>query len=143
MPPPRCAISFSSPPHCAINIPRSSHLVVPSPFAWPPHSAIPLSQHSYLSVSFRFPLHPDIPQRRTLRCHIRFSTSNSCDSLSPYDNFNFEGAFLVKDDRVLKGPLGRSLRSFARTAHSIHGLAHSLRSLPRRTVEILDFVFTL
>ena len=35
-----------------------------------------------------------------------------------------EGAFLVKDDRVLKGPLGRSLRSFARTAHS----AHSLRS---------------
>ena len=37
-----------------------------------------------------------------------------------------EGAFLGKDDRVLKGPLGRSLRSFARTAHS----AHSLRSAP-------------
>ena len=30
-----------------------------------------------------------------------------------------KGAFLVKDDRVLKGPLGRSLRSFARTAHSL------------------------
>ena len=39
-----------------------------------------------------------------------------------------KGAFLVKDDRVLKGPLGRSLRSFARTAHS----AHSLRSAPLR-----------
>jgi len=36
------------------------------------------------------------------------------------------GAFLVKDDRVLKGPLGRSLRSFACTAHS----AHSLCSAP-------------
>ena len=31
-----------------------------------------------------------------------------------------KGAFLVKEDRVLKGPLGRSLRSFARTAHSAH-----------------------
>jgi len=60
-----------------------------------------------------------------------------------------KGAFLVKDDRVSKGPLGRSLCSFARTAHSatlarsVHGLAHSLRSLPRRTVEILEYVFTL
>ena len=68
------------------------------------------------------------------------------------------GAFLVKDDRVLKGPLGRSLRSFARTAYSahllriatlaslarsIHGLAYSLRSLPRGTVEILEYVFKL
>ena len=65
------------------------------------------------------------------------------------------GAFLVKDDRVLKGPLGRSLRSFTRTAHSahslcsatlassVHGLAHSLCSLPCRTVEILEYVFTL
>ena len=31
-----------------------------------------------------------------------------------------KGAFLVKDDRVLKGPLGRSLRLFPRTAHSGH-----------------------
>ena len=69
-----------------------------------------------------------------------------------------EGAFLVKDDCVLKGPLGRSLRWFARTAHSahslrsatlaslarsVHGLAHSLRSLPRGTVEIHESVFTL
>ena len=64
----------------------------------------------------------------------------------------YEGLFLV-----VKGPLGRSLRSFTRTAHaahslrsaplryarSIHGLAHSLRSLPRGTVEIHDSVFML
>ena len=66
-----------------------------------------------------------------------------------------QGAFLVKDDRVLKGPLGCSLHSFARTAHSahslrsallarsVHGLAHSLRSLPRGTVKILEYVFML
>ena len=58
--------------------------------------------------------------------------------------------FLVTDNRVFNGPLGRSLRSFARTAHSAHSLhsarfAHSLRSwarsLPRGTVEILEYVF--
>ena len=68
-----------------------------------------------------------------------------------------QGAFLVKDDRLLKGPLGRSLRSFTRTtysahslcsaplryARSVHGLAHSLLSLPRETVEIFKYVFTL
>ena len=37
----------------------------------------------------------------------------------------FPKAFLVTDNRVLKGPLCRSLHSFTRTAHS----AHSLRSL--------------
>ena len=42
------------------------------------------------------------------------------------DNNNTEGAILVTDNRVLNGPLGRSLRSFARTAHS----ALSLRSAP-------------
>ena len=38
------------------------------------------------------------------------------------------GAFLVRDNRVFNGPLGRSLRSFVRTAHSAHLLrnAHSL-----------------
>ena len=39
-----------------------------------------------------------------------------------------QGAFLVRDNRILNGPLGRSLRSFARTAHS----AHSLCSTPLR-----------
>ena len=39
----------------------------------------------------------------------------------------------------------RSLRSLApqRYAHSVHGLAHSLRSLPRGTVEIHESVFML
>ena len=32
------------------------------------------------------------------------------------------GAFLVRDNRVLNKPLGRSLRSFACTAHSTHSL---------------------
>ena len=38
------------------------------------------------------------------------------------------GPVSTHDNRVLNGPLGRSLRSFARTAHS----AHSLRSAPLR-----------
>ena len=66
-----------------------------------------------------------------------------------------KGAFLVTDNRVLNLPLGRSLRSFARTAHS----AHSLRSAPLRYAcsracsltlltpswecEIHEFMFTL
>ena len=76
------------------------------------------------------------------------------------------GPVSTRDNRVLKGPLGRSLRLFARTAHSahslhsaplcyarfatlaslacsIHGLAHSLCSLPHGTVEIHESVFTL
>ena len=67
------------------------------------------------------------------------------------------GPVSTRDNRVLKGPFGRSLHSFARTAHSahsirsaplryvcfIHGLAHSLRSLPRGTVEIPESVFML
>ena len=75
--------------------------------------------------------------------------------------FFSQRAFLVKDDRVLNLPLGRSLRSFARTAHSAHSLhsaplryarfarslcsqARSLaHSLPHGTVEILEYVFAL
>ena len=76
------------------------------------------------------------------------------------------GPVSTRDNRVLKGPLGRSLHSFASTAHSahslhsaplhyphfatlaslarsVHGLAHSLRSLPRGMVEIHESVFTL
>ena len=51
------------------------------------------------------------------------------------------GTFLVRDNRVLNGPLGRSLCLFARTAHSAHSLhsaslrytrfARSLRSRAR------------
>ena len=37
-----------------------------------------------------------------------------------------EGAFLVTDNRVLNGQLSRSLRLFARTAHSAHSLCSAL-----------------
>ena len=71
------------------------------------------------------------------------------------------GPVSTRDNRVLKGPLGRSLRSslapltpltrsaalrfamLASLAHSVHGLAHSLHSLPRGTVEIHESVFML
>ena len=67
----------------------------------------------------------------------------------------------MRDNRASKGPLGRSLRSLlapltpltrsaalrfatlASLARSVHGLAHSLCSLPRGTVEIHKSVFTL
>ena len=59
-----------------------------------------------------------------------------------------KGVFLVTNNHVFVGPLGRSLRLFARIAHSAHSLcsaplAHSLRSLPHGTVEILEYVLTL
>ena len=73
-----------------------------------------------------------------------------------------EGAYLVTNNRILNRPLGRSLRSFARTAHSahllrsallwyvrfamialfahlLHSQARSLTSLtPSRTVKFID-----
>ena len=61
-----------------------------------------------------------------------------------------KGAVLVTDNRVLNGPLGRSLRSFVRTAHSLRSaalrfapLARSIHGLARGTVENHDYVFTL
>ena len=64
------------------------------------------------------------PQRRFVK---------SIDFLIPKSRFTIfiEEAFLVRDNRVFNGPLGRSLRLFARTAHSAHS-AHSLRSAPLR-----------
>merc|ERR1711933_340859 len=52
-------------------------------------------------------------------------------SRSKHDPHLYEhvlGPVSTRDNRVLKGLLGRSLRSFARTTHS----AHSLRSAPLR-----------
>ena len=63
-----------------------------------------------------------------------------------------KGAYLVRDDRILKGRYVRSLAPLtpltrsaalnfamlALLAHSVHGLAHSLCSLPHGTVEILE-----
>ena len=52
------------------------------------------------------------------------------------------GLFLVTDDRILNGPLGRTAHSaafrfttLASLAPSIHGFDHSLRSLPGRTID--------
>ena len=65
------------------------------------------------------------------------------------------GDVLVRNNRVLNRPLGRLLRSFARTPDSalslhsaslarfVHGLAHSLHSLPHGTVEIHEYVIML
>ena len=53
-----------------------------------------------------------------------------------------KGAFLVKDDRVLKGSLGRSLRSFARIAHSAH-LLRSFGSLTLSTGSLTHFAHSL
>ena len=73
-----------------------------------------------------------------------------------------KGPVSTRDNRVLKGhhsvaryvrslapltPLTRSaalrFATLASLARSVHRLAHSLRSLPRGTVEILEYVFTL
>ena len=78
--------------------------------------------------------------------------------LIPFLQFRCEGAFLVRENCVLKGPFGCSLPLFTHTAHSAHSLrsaplrytsfaqslcsrAHSLCSLPRGTVEIHEYVF--
>ena len=59
------------------------------------------------------------------------------------------GAFLVTDDRVLNLPLGRSLRSFALTAHAAHSLrsafqrSASLRSLAPFTGSLTHFAHSL
>ena len=69
-----------------------------------------------------------------------------------------EGLFLVRDNRVFKGPFGRSLRLFACATYSAHS-AHSLCSAAlcytpfmgllthfahsHGTIEILNNVFTL
>ena len=66
-----------------------------------------------------------------VRLYIHLSVHPSiCLSVGPsvWLMWLTEGVFLVRDDCVLNGPLGRSLRLFARTAHS----AHSLRSAPLR-----------
>ena len=39
-----------------------------------------------------------------------------------------EGAFLVIDNRVLNGPLGRSICSFTRTPHSAHSICSARRA---------------
>jgi len=110
-----------------------------------------------------FYLYNTLQQCTVLNCVVRYySVLFSLFSSLPL----FYGPVSSRDNRVFNGPLGRSLRSFARTAHSahslrsaplryarfatlaslarsVHGLAHSLRSLPRGTVVIHEYVFTL
>ena len=61
-------------------------------------------------------------------CFLILSCVGISLSLTLSSFASFCGPVSSRDNRVLKGPLGRSLRSFARTAHS----AHSLRSAPLR-----------
>ena len=58
-----------------------------------------------------------------------FPVSSIVENISISDAPVYLGPVSTRDNRVWKGPLGRSLRSFARTAHS----AHSLRSAPLRS----------
>ena len=84
------------------------------------------------------------------------------DSLKRWDqNYEYKGLFLLATIAFWKGhsvaryvcslapltPLNRSaalrFAMLASLARSVHGLAHSLRSLPRGTVEIHESVFML
>ena len=57
---------------------------------------------------------------------------------------HLKGAFLVKDDRVLKGPLGRSLCSITRTSHSAHSPRSALlRLLASFTGSLTHFAHSL
>ena len=58
----------------------------------------------------------------------------------------FKGPVSTHDNRVLNRLTRSAALRFAPLAsltHSVHGLAHSLRSLPRGTAEIHEYVFTL
>ena len=75
-------------------------------------------------------LHAPFALERMWRCVLRSESISfrvGCGTMvfkSAY-YLNTMGAFLVTDNRVFNGPLGRSLHLFTRTAHS----AHLLRSL--------------
>ena len=58
------------------------------------------------------------------RCAYLQTREPRAIEIRTFESPSSKGAFLVTDTRVFNGPLGGSLRLFARTAHS----AHSLRS---------------
>ena len=78
-------------------------------------------------------------------------------------NCEYNGAFLARDNHVFNGPLHSVARyvlslapltpltrsaalhfpTLALLPRSVHGLAHSLRSLPHGTVDIHKYVFAL
>ena len=84
-------------------------------------SSIHMPAHSFCSLPGKWVEIHSHSNRFTL--FIRLTGMVAIDDLTT--NTPSEGEFLVKDDRVLNLPLGRSLRSFTRTAHSAH-FAHSL-----------------
>ena len=53
-----------------------------------------------------------------------------------------QGAFLVETFYTRQSRFEWATRSLAHTAHSVHRLTHSLRSLPIGTVETLECVFS-
>ena len=64
-------------------------------------------------------------RNRKARCVIEWNERGKENWLEEIKAF-IEGVFLVRDNRVFNGPLGRSLRSFARTAHSTYSLRSAL-----------------
>ena len=114
--------------------------------------------------------HDCVAEDKIVICHRHDMTAAQamCRKYGHHDAVMTKGAFLVTDYRVFKGPLGRSLRSFARSAYDIrtthyicllepftlfflatpdllacstHVLARSLHS--HKTVEIHEYIFTL
>merc|ERR1712168_1062490 len=87
--------------------------------------AFECSAVSHTNSKRLFYLYNTLQQCTVLNCVVRYcSVLFSLFSSLPL----FYGPVSSRDNRVFNGPLGRSLRSFARTAHS----AHSLRSAPLR-----------
>ena len=64
-------------------------------------------------------------------------------SLAPLTPLTRSAALRFATLALLARTAALPFAKLALLAHSVHGLAHSLHSLPRGTVEILEYVFTL
>ena len=73
----------------------------------------------------------------------RVKTNRQIGGVSSYRQSRFEPATRSLATFVPSHRSLRSLATLASLARSVHGLAHSLCSLPRGTVENLEYVFTL
>ena len=106
---------------------------------------LPLPKRIWLSTTLPLHTHKRLKRFCILCCSLTrcfyfksngvytlfFFTSNSshAEPISHYHHHHRsqdEGPVSTRDNRVLKGPLGRSLRSFARTAHSTNSLRSAL-----------------
>ena len=92
--------------------------------------AVYFNPHQHLYVTFS-------PKYHLSLCRFHLSLSQS-----PLGS-SFRKIVIVSS--LLLTPLTRftALRFYARIAHSVHRPAHSPRSVPRGTLEILEYVFTL